>query len=59
MNIKKHLKKKHPNEDKVLIHTWVDKNLRDKVNKQRLSLALSWSDIQEAMYKAFLEEDKK
>lgn len=56
MKIKKHLPKKEATNDAVMIHTWVNKTLRDKVNKKREQLNITWSDLQEAMYRAFLEE---
>lgn len=55
MNIKKFLPKE---ESTVFIKTEVSTELLAKVNVKRGELKLTWRELQEAMYKAFLDEMK-
>lgn len=56
-SITKHLPKKE-DDDQVMTHVWVQRELRDKVNKKREQMDLTWSELQEALYLAFLDEPK-
>lgn len=56
MNVKKFLPEK---EKTVLVQAHIGHALVEKVNKKRQELNVTWNELQEAMFRAFLEDTKR
>lgn len=58
MNINKFLEPKDEIK-KVEVMATIPVELRDAVNKKRNRMKLTWNELQEALFKAFLEDTKR
>lgn len=53
MKIKKFLPKK---QEFIAVKTLIDESLFEKVNSKRKELGVTWNELQQAMFRVFLED---